>query len=176
MLIVTGCQRSGTMTMASIFNLPHEVLFMPKTTQVPLIKSEVSWMAAPFLSLIKGRAQIIHLVRDPLYVINSILGIRFFDNNPQGEDHQAHKEFVYKHLPTLDQNAVAEKQALQYWLLWNELIEPHAVARIRIEDIDTKLRINQRPRANIKHWTDLPGGSLLDQVRVKAHEYGYNRV
>lgn len=175
MLIVTGCQRSGTLTMSKILGIPHEKQFIPEENplDIPSVVSEVSWMAAPFLKDIPT-ANVLHIVRHPMKVINSILGIGIFNlNSPEKELHDPYREFIYKHIP-IDQNATDIGQALQYWLLWNELIEPYATARILIENIYTKIVLNQRPRKFL-NWNDFPS-SLRDQVRQKAYEYGYHGI
>ena len=173
-MIVTATQRSGTKTMSELLGIKHENRFDPllTTTKVKALKridSEVSWLAAPFLKHLRNH-KIIHLTRHPLRVINSIVGIQFF--NKSIAHHTPYRDFVYKY-SQVDPNAKDIAQAMQYWTLWNTMIEPYAHARIRIEDIKTKIHLNSRPRADIQSYQDLPTGTIFDQLKTKAYEYGY---
>ncbi len=163
-MIITGCQRTGTKTIAQIFDLPHEQQFNAITTKPPPFpQPEVSWMAAPFLFQVQKNHSVIHLVRNPLDILNSLMGIEFFDpTTTSGRVHKKYRDFTYKHLPALYTQQCPMSKAIYYILHWNILIEQYAVATIRIEDIKTKVKLNSRKRANLT-IKDLPHGNLRNE-------------
>jgi len=172
-MIITGCQRSGTMTMGSILGIAHEVNFTPLTTwqdinKLDYIPPESSWLAQPFAEILKEKeVPIIHLIRHPINVIASLLGIRFWE----GADHEPYREFIIKHLPgikTFLNHSMAA--SMFYWIYWNKPLEQFP--RIQLETIRNAPILNSRPRAQLK-WTDIPKNNLKRLVEEKAEEYGY---
>lgn len=194
--VISGTGRSGTKYAASILNamqIPcgHESIF---TAEGPRewgnARGDSSWMAAPFLEGFDGT--VIHLVRDPLAVVNSLVGIGFFDETVTG--HEPYRGFVREHLPAAFLSDDPVMRAATFVRLWNELIEPLADLRIKVEDlpepstaqalaravgaepglvfVDEQIRrvptdINHRPRAALG-WTDMPS-----RLRDHAEAYGY---
>lgn len=185
-MIITGCQRSGTMSLANVFQINHEVFFTPETnTELVLsrrhsIPSESSWLAVPFLKLLvedghpiaKPNHSILHLVRHPYNVINSLEGINFWE----GPGHERYREFIYDHLPTVrDYNGL--NKSLYYWLEWNKLVESiiPKPPRIRIEDWTNIPRLNSRKRAGLTKEVieNTACKELITRVKEKAKEYNY---
>lgn len=155
-MIVTGCQRSGTKTLAAIFGIYHEHQFTPFTRAIPArVASEVSWLAVPWLSHLAEQGpsakqgpttSVLHLVRDPVAVINSLVGMKFWKD----QEHEHYREFIYKHLKSVNPSDSPILQSVQYWVGWNHRVsEAHPVARLRIEDIHTSTRLNGRTRASL---------------------------
>lgn len=184
-MIVTGCQRSGTKTLAAIFGIHHEVQFTPRTCAVPAqVASEVSWLAVPWLQEIASRSSaeqmIVHLVRDPVDVINSLEGINFWKDMRHGH----YLEFVYKHLGTVNRRDSSIVQSVQYWVGWNRLIEDQALdgvqCRLRIEDIHTAVRLNHRERAHLTLGEILDALSQYEVLREEflamKEDYGYSII
>ena len=172
-MIITGCQRSGTKTAASIFGLAHEQVFIPgitfeKLTQITLPLLESSWLAAPFASFIKKELKIpvIHLVRHPLAIINSLIGIQFFTN----PGHKPYRDFIFTHLAGIEKLKDPITQAMYYWIYWNKLIVE--CPRIRIESIHNAPMLNSRNRASLT-WADLTQGKIKTELETMATLYGY---
>lgn len=173
-MIITGCQRSGTMTVADILGIQHEVQFTPYIDYHNLsstfltLKSEASWMAAPFIKELAGKTKIIHLVRHPLKVINSLIGIKFWNLDV----HKIYRTFLQKFCPdTTGTNPI--EQSLIYWYKWNKKISDLNIPRIRLEDIMNKPQLNQRQRANIYSWTAISNSLYKTRVQGLARDYGY---
>ena len=200
-MIITGCQRSGTKSAAKIFGIGHEVQFNPNTdfnrlngnlndlnSTIFNLKPEASWLAAPFVPVLKARFPIIHLIRHPLAVINSMLGIGFWlREKDQGyiEGHEPYRNFALRFCPKIEEaegNPV--NLSMHYYIFWNRMI--HEVTnnptshipisyppRIRIESIQSAPVLNKRKRGDIQSWDDLPDCPLLEELKELAGEYEY---
>lgn len=78
-LIVVGCQKSGTKSIAQMFGRNHEIQFNNKTIEAytPLYNlnntGEASWMATPWANWLatQPHTNVLHVVRHPLNVIIS---------------------------------------------------------------------------------------------------------
>jgi len=171
-MIVTGCQRSGTATSAAIFGLTHEEVLNPHNIEAFTLKElipklhqgEASWLAAPYVEQLKNYYPIIHLVRHPLAVINSLMGIGFWTET----GHEPYRNFIMKHLPSMPKDPL--EKSLYYWYHWNKQLAGHP--RIRIEDFTNVPQRNSRPRANYT-WDDLKSKALFNKVEELAREYYY---
>jgi len=127
-LLVTGCGRSGTKSVAYLLrcgglNVPHERrmgadgisswLFGVDSRAVP-------WGPAPEDYSFD---YVVQLTRNPLLAIPSIATF-----NKRSWD------YIKAHVPVSPSDPPLLKAA-KYWLMWNELIETRAEARLRIEDM-----------------------------------------
>ena len=168
-MIITGCQRSGTMSVASALGLPHEVQFTPQVDWGNLarikirLRSEVSWMAAPFAAEL--RTPIIHLIRHPLKVVNSLVGIDFWT----GDTHEPYRSFLKNFCP-VPEKADPITQSLVYWHEWNQPLSHYP--RIRLEDWTNLPQMNGREKANLT-WDDVPHSEWKEKTQDLAREYGY---
>lgn len=168
-MIITGCQRSGTMSYAKLLGIRHEYYFNPcnrllkgnEETSDKLLDREVpnnifcesSWLSAPHVPLLLDNNQsVIRLVRHPMDVINSLMGIDFW----QHEDHILYKDYIARYI---DINTIHGKGgwknteewllhlSAQYYIQWHKLI-PNDLPVIRIEDLINGPTLNHRNRCN----------------------------
>ncbi len=111
------------------------------------IVAESSFMAAPFVQQIN--ADIIHVVRNPMKVVGSMIGDVFKNfSNPHPThfeeipDHITYEKFIYDHLPELSEEMSQIDRGCLFYLLWNRMIEESGKVKFfhRIEDDTTKLR------------------------------------
>ena len=174
-MIITGCQRSGTMSAAAIFGISHEQSFIPSTTFEMVTHftwpiNESSWLAQPFAKFINKEIKepVIHLVRHPLAVINSLTGIQFWI----GAGHKLYRDFIYQHLPGVDKLNDPITQSMYYYVYWNKTLVNGKYPRIRIEDIANAPIMNYRPRAELT-WSDLTQGKLKTDLEEMTTEFGY---
>lgn len=122
-------------------------------------------MAAPYCSeLIRNNFKIIHLVREPVYVIASLEGIGFWTK----EKHTFYRGYVEHYLPEIKNS---DQKSLYYWVYWNKLIPPNT-PRIKIEDIANAPHLNKRDRIQLD-WQDLDNTPLREEAERLAIEYGY---
>lgn len=171
-VVVTGTGRCGTVFMANVLTsigwpCGHEAIFGPDGIEVareiiqgdrPHENSEISrngeilseemslvgdssYMAAPFLREIDS--VVIHLVRNPIPVVASLIGGLFrnfqsteptdFEDMP---DHIKYESFIYKHTPELRREMPQLDRACLFYLRWNEMIERSGKVDIRhrVED------------------------------------------
>jgi hypothetical protein len=101
--------------------------------------ADSSWLAAAFLQHIPANVRIVHLVRHPIKVIESLMRMRFFNRNNQ---FQRYTDFAVGALPGIKQHRKILDRAVYFYIYWNEKIATQAQGpRIvhRIEDDDSGL-------------------------------------
>lgn len=212
--LVLATPRSGTTFITKAFNsidinCGHERIFGPEEgiyelTEIIVQKRmmkfidtvvDSSWYAVPFLNLetsvIPELATIIHLVRHPLAVIESLLAIRLF----QRETSDFSMMYAIKHTPNIESNDSEIIKCCKFYLHWNRQIElSNKVAwRHRVED-DIKLLFNvlglnyheknvfNNKQANTRNKKDriligiqdISSQELLFQLKEIAVNYGYD--
>jgi hypothetical protein len=157
-VVVTGTGRCGTRSAAVHYGIGHEQIF---TAKGPLAYNlpDSSWMAAPYLKRVK--LPVIHLVRNPLDVINSLVGIGFFDDDLRPL-HGSYRRFAERWCPQAFKPDRPLRRACRFYLEWDRTIDGQVV---RIEDL-TDTRLNTGHRAHFT-WDDIP-----ELVEVGT-EYGY---
>jgi len=133
--VVTGTGRCGTAYLAALFRqirIPcgHETVFGPDGPQEwGGRQGDSSWMAAPFLPL---DGKVFHLLRNPLAVADSLVGIGFFDPKI---DHGKYREFARSWCPQAFQTDDPILAATTFIICWNQMIAPHADMTVRVEEI-----------------------------------------
>lgn len=214
-IIVTGCGRTGTLYMSKVLaklgiSCGHETVFNASLDPtlshdlLPLIlerlKKEnitVSWLAAPFLSILPTNIIIWHQVRDPLKSLRCWIQHKMLDC-----DNETCK-FVHKVLPETAKGSDLSR-AVQYHLDWNAIIgyqRGHRYFRYQIETITAdKLQemllfaeYNCSPEAvqwaldstsrktgtcgvdfhKDLTWDDVKQSELGSELEYMAREYGY---
>ena len=147
-MLIVGSQRSGTKSASLVFDIKHEVQFTPyidHNTAPPIhsLRSEASWLAQPFLKNYP-RTAIIHIVRNPLDVINSIVGIEFFDLTSHfASGHKPYRDFALK-FTNIKSGLTELETTIHYYLQWTAPLDDYP--RIRIEDIKGAPRANSRDK------------------------------
>lgn len=177
-VIVTGTGRCGTMFMANLLTTlgwpcGHEAIFGPEgldrarevmsgayePENSPISRmgdilsdgmrlvGDSSYMSAPFLR--EFDATVVHLVRNPMPVVASLIGGVFrnftgpeptdFEDIP---DHIKYESFIYRHLPELGQEMPQLDRACLFYLRWNEMIEGSGRVDIlhRVEDPTDRIK------------------------------------
>lgn len=155
--------------------------------------AESSYMAAPFLDRVE--AKIIHVVRNPLGVIGSLLGQefnRFSGAEPVDlEDGQvSYERFMYENVPELRRDMPQLDRGCLYYLRWNEMIENSGRVDLfhRIEDGTESLKIfvgfegkyhydnracNSMPHRRPWSTNEVQDPSIRRQIIDIARRYGY---
>lgn len=141
--IITGTGRCGTGYAARVLSSAgypcgHETVFSfdgYDLAQAPGLKADSSWLAAPFVgdAALAGK-RVVHLVRHPQRVIESLVRMRFFSG--QVERYFPYEAFAREHLPSLDEYTDLVTKAAWFYLHWNRMILtqcPEAVS-VRVED------------------------------------------
>jgi len=128
--IITGTGRCGTSYAAKLLTeagmqCTHERVwgFHDADWENPEEPAESSWVAAPFLNgpLAKD-ARVIHLVRHPKHVIESLVRTNFFDENTGRRD-WPYTQFVYDRMPDLLNMESQIDRAAAFYVRWNRMIE-----------------------------------------------------
>lgn len=106
------------------------------------IIAESSYMAAPFLEYFQ-ETDIIHIVRNPVDVVNSFCNYHNYFKNPDCQKEQW-EGFIYSHLPELkDESLTNYDRGCLYYVKWNQMIENKLKDRsycfYRVEDDIAKL-------------------------------------
>lgn len=114
-LLVVGTGRSGTGFLSKVLTeagLPcsHEGRFGPRGLIESDDPAESSWLAVPYLEVLSVPTVLVW--RDPIAVVRSLLGIRFF------ETPGPYRDFALRHEPDLEGLPVV-RAALEWWIRWN---------------------------------------------------------
>lgn len=197
--IITGTGRCGTGYAARLLSsagMPcgHETVFSfdgYDLLRAPGLKADSSWLAAPFLDDedLAG-IQVVHLVRHPQHVIESLVRMRFFSG--EVEAYQPYLDFARKYLPSLDDLDCPIEKASFFYIYWNRLIEavkPDAI-RVRVEDgpgailealgidpgdwelFDDRTYNTRGDLSEVVSLDNLPT-RMRSHLRMMANEYGY---
>lgn len=141
-LLVTGIGRSGTQYMARVLSasgLPcgHEALYPTNCARRPewgVTQAESAWTAAAWLPLDDRHAKVVHLVRDPLRWLASWSQTVWAD----GAIARQATKYLTRHTGVA-WRAEAERDVLdasmRLWVAWNNIVEPEAHVRVRVEDV-----------------------------------------
>jgi hypothetical protein len=172
--LITGCGRSGTSYLADVLNVSgascgHEAAYDVFGQHHSSHRFESSWYAAPFLDQLPPRTPIVHLVRDPVRVIQSFHRLGLLSKRPfrhvtygrtgfhpkawmlyrrQVRDRWhfvlEHRRFLERHLAVWSEHDEVQR-LVTYWFRWNQMVEDNAAhlnlpyLRVRLEDLDQRL-------------------------------------
>ena len=137
-LIITGCPRSGTHYLYNVFNqagffTTHETMLSPEGINRDLYKNpnavDISWCAPRSFQNLEPSDVVMHVTRNPLLVARSLRNMEVMDAR-QGVHFKCIKyvlgtRFLDSSIPELD-----------FWILWNKIVEQRAMYRFRIEDFN----------------------------------------
>jgi hypothetical protein len=225
--IVTGTGRCGTLFMANLLTsmeIPcgHEAIFTtrgmdwvslvldgkrnPRSSSISIgdnlsdvydgeLMADSSFMAAPYLKRID--AKVIHVVRNPINVISSMIGDAFrnFENSKPTHfadlgDHHRYEKFIYDNLKDLEKEMPQIDRACLFYVGWNRMIEDSAkiVLRHRIEDEVSEIKklfsyegetyentsCNSFADLN-KEWIidEIESSAIRSELEEMAKKYGY---
>jgi hypothetical protein len=221
-LVIVGLPRSGTRFAAHLsrplgLRCGHEWVFdaprPPLKTalgsllnpQLGRAQADASWLAAPQLDRLPPTASILHQIRNPVHVVRSLMGIRFFQRPPHDRLY-GYTQFACQHLPDLPADPL--EACMAFWVRWNRLIEshrgPHDYLAYRLEDLASgdsatlaqfarrisagnvqqlsaalahlPNDVNRRQRDGSIAFRSLPAGRWKDQLVQQAAGYGYSVV
>lgn len=105
------------------------------------IVGDSSYMSAPFLRELD--VTVIHVVRNPLKVVASLIGGMFRNFSAESPteledqpDHILYERFMYEHLPELGEEMPQLDRGCLFYMRWNEMIESSGSVDLfhRIED------------------------------------------
>jgi hypothetical protein len=201
--VVTGCGRSGTGYAAALLSAVgrqcgHEAIFRPDTDDVPATfrapVGDASWLAAPFIPRLPPATVVVHLVRDPLEVARSHLGIGFFSTRPQppavrlqnavelarrsfGMPTRRYvradfRRFLERHDPDIFRGRGELARCIRYWVRWNELVERGVeearlpYMRMAVERIDAETLTELLARIGSSAGPDHIGDVLAEVPRA----------
>ncbi len=141
--LFVGTGRCGTQYTSRVLNsvdikTGHESVFTvnnDKTFNGPY-EAEVSWLAVPYLNVVKDNLQVIHLIRNPLEVAQSFWNIRFFELPPKKHPLV---EFAYTHLPELKNLSTTLEKSVYWAVNWNMQIHRslgafESIERVKVEE------------------------------------------
>jgi hypothetical protein len=134
---------------------------------------DVSCMAVPWLHEIRpDEVQVIHLVRSPIDVMNSMVGKKWF--GPQLGGHPGvWQAWLSRHCPEAFEPEDPLERAATWWLRWNERVEPYADDLLRVETWGKGRDNATHDSVRLHHTLDELPPALRDEVIAKAESYGY---
>lgn len=144
-LLFTGCARSGTGYMAKLITeaglvCGHEWAFTPfKAGEWGLLKAESSSLALRAVEDgLVGDCLVIHLIRNPLEVVRSVVGRDMFNQSPPRYKAK-YSAWLCANVPQCFEPCLSSvTRAARYWLFVNQRAENCIGYRLRVEDIDAK--------------------------------------
>ncbi len=141
--VVTGCPRSGTGYLAKCltalgYSCSHEDKFNPWHAIFAENREDLSpwgdssWMAAPYLRQLPEATRVVHVVRDPVATINSIMGTGQLNWPNDYRDFAALHLWGSRRWYPEDLVTAAEF----FWVRWNRMITSsgRVSAVVRLED------------------------------------------
>lgn len=136
--IVSGTPRSGTGFMSQLLtsggvNCGHEMFFgMPGCGFfINDAIAESSWLSAPFLEREKEKGtKIIHITRDPLKAISSMMNLEFLHNPPMN----IYSIYSIQHTPGIMQVEGFDRYAF-FYIFWNSMVSKYADHTFKLEDL-----------------------------------------
>lgn len=93
---------------------------------------DVSWLALPELETEQWSGPTIHLIRNPLDTVRSLVRTKFF--HPVSAQ-APFPRFARKHCPAAAEHARPVEAAVAWWLDWNARCAAVADATVRVEDL-----------------------------------------
>ena len=216
--VVTGTGRCGTSYAADLFNAAgvscgHEMAFRGYAALGELglsprgvagrmreslrrsrlgVDGDASWMAVPRLPRFRGVAFL--QLREPLLVIGSFVGLRFFTNS----DKRTTRYYAAMHFQFTDNELL---DSMRWWADWNTRAASYSDLVYRVEDLDEALfermlamvggdpsraseaianvakDINSHKQRGFRRedlsWDDLPAGPDRDYLETAARRFGY---
>jgi len=96
------------------------------------LQAESSYMSAPFLGEMLEGVPVIHVVRNPIKVVNSFCN--YIDYFKGGEGTNSYEQLIYRHIPELKEDMPQYDRACLYYVRWNQMIEKHDAFFYKIED------------------------------------------
>lgn len=153
-ILITGTGRCGTGYMAQLFHsmgirTGHERVYTVGGSIVGVIPEiECSWLAVPYLGSLHPNVRVIHLVREPLATIRSLVDNLFGVKNTWWEFAKKYSPMYQTHKGTVSSFTYYDSDLLNaaaFYINWNRTIELHASHRLNLEnigvsEIDTVLR------------------------------------
>lgn len=132
---VIGTGRSGTghvaaLMQASGINCGHESWFQTGE-RTPGLDGDASWLAVPEIESGAWKGPVAQIVRHPVAVVRSLMGIQFF--HPELED-APFPRFAREHCPEIVGLEPLEA-AVEWWVAWNERCARLADVKLRVEDL-----------------------------------------
>jgi hypothetical protein len=162
--------------------------------------ADSSWLAVPYLrNVVSSGYRVYHQVRNPLEVLRSHLGIKFFARPRSWCEKEPYLHTVWRFDKGVFAFDDAMRRSMMFWVRWNEAAEVFARRRWRVEDVNADLlrdvckdageplskraaehacatvskRYNHKGRHENVTWADVPEGRLGDLFRGMAERYGY---
>lgn len=169
-IIVTGTGRCGTGFMSRVLTesgvaCSHEGVFTPfgATRARHNWQADSSWMAVPHLSTHRDCLRVL-VYRHPVDVINSFVGIGFFD------EPSTYLSFMTRRLSLLDSHRMsAVEKACQYYVAWNLLALPEADIVSPIENMNWGALVDAHPAlcaGHVQHAVDAVGDAYNHRARA----------
>lgn len=174
----------------TVANVSHSI--EPWLKNPKEIEADSSYMAAPFLREdILAHTKVIHLVRNPIRVVNSFCNYLYYFKHTQPLN--AYEKNIYSHIPELtDSHSVYDRGCL-YYVKWNQIIEDSNPDFFhRAEDDpkalmdflgatgepfpDTKVNTYKRPKSENFHIDCISDSKIKEEFIEMGRRYGYDMI
>lgn len=139
--------------------------------------ADSSYLAVPYLSELNN-TKIIHIVRNPLNVINSfVYGLKYFnDKNRNNPNFKSYYDIIYSMLPELNGFNNPLDRCAYYYVKWNKLIEDSNKVdlffRVDKDNIEKLFEFLNIKNSN-NFYSNTKSNTKLD---LKQHINSYNQI
>ena len=205
-LIVTGCGRSGTTSLSHVLNAAglrcgHEHVFHASgPRQARGYDADSSWHAAPFLDTQPEDVRIIHLVRNPVRVVESFVriglcaidpwhhftfgrpfvylalryNVRWYWYRRRWQYVMAQRRVLAEHTTCMGKGKEVDR-LWAYWWQWNSLVERGAASGRR-PYLRVRLEDLDDSLPRIREFLDLPGELRSSGITNRKRGYRMRAV
>lgn len=144
MFVGTGVGHSGTGWFSAFmtelgYPCGHEKLYNP-TSQGPLSAPESSWLLIPYLDSVPEDVPIVHLVRDPLKIINSMLR-----TDDLRRDSDPYARYIKQHLPEVFGFTSQVQRIMAHVAWWSIPVENRDNMLVRVGEEYEEVADNHDP-------------------------------
>lgn len=133
LFLVTGLGRSGTTFAHKLFTkLGHPCLHEHQYSPVnhgPLVRSESSWLAVPFLDQVPETVPVLRVIRNPYLIVRSAYQRAFLTE----VEHHPHAAFVAKHAPPVTAPEDHLARCIRWVALWDEPMDHRYTPLMRVD-------------------------------------------
>ena len=141
---VVGTGRCGTgytsklLADAGGLNVGHEKYWRPRGRKKLGLDGDVSWLALPAIEAADWAGPVVHVVRNPVDVVRSLVGIGFFAGTDKRDRNGWFRGFALKHEPELA-NMDPLTAAVEWWARWNARCAAVADLTVKVEELADRL-------------------------------------
>lgn len=141
----------------------HEDWFNPTGRVLDGLDVDVSWLAVPFVERREHHGPVVLVTRDPVACVRALVGAHFLTSRTS-----RWTRFALEAEPDLA-GMYPAKQAIQWWIRWNERAANVADLVVKVEDVADPVTLSRIGKA--LGYDDLPTDAAAS-ISIRTHHGG----